>query len=68
MLVLSRKSNESILIGNNIRVTVASIRGGQVRIGIEAPQSIPVIREELILGDLMPQGSRRITREPQVMA
>jgi carbon storage regulator len=47
MLVLSRKSNESILIGDNIRITVASIRGNHVRLGIEAPDSIRVLREEL---------------------
>jgi carbon storage regulator len=48
MLVLSRKPNESILIADNIRITVASIRGHHVRIGIEAPNCIPVVREELI--------------------
>jgi carbon storage regulator len=48
MLVLTRKENESILIGENIRITVTSIRGHHVRIGIEAPSFIPVVREELI--------------------
>ncbi len=47
MLVLSRKSDESILIDGNIRITVLGIRGGQVRLGIEAPRSVRVIREEL---------------------
>jgi len=47
MLVLSRKVNERIVIGNNIRMTVVSIRGNQVRLGFEAPQSVPIFRDEL---------------------
>ena len=47
MLVLSRKQSQSIIINGNIRITVVSIRGHQVRIGIEAPSSVPVFREEL---------------------
>jgi carbon storage regulator len=47
MLVLSRKVNEEIVIGNNIRMTLVSIRGNQVRLGFEAPQSVPIFREEL---------------------
>ncbi len=47
MLILSRKSNESIVIGDNIRITVESIRGRYVRIGIEAPQDVAIFREEL---------------------
>ncbi len=47
MLVLSRKVNEQIIIGDDIRMTVVSIRGNQVRLGFEAPQSVPIFREEL---------------------
>ena len=47
MLVLSRKVNEQIIIGNNIRMTVVSIRGNQVRLGFEAPLSVPIFRDEL---------------------
>lgn len=48
MLVLSRKVDERIIIGENIRLTVVSIRGNKVRIGIEAPENVSVFREELI--------------------
>lgn len=47
MLVLSRKSNESIVINNNITVTVVEIRGDKVRLGIVAPKEIPVHRQEV---------------------
>jgi carbon storage regulator len=47
MLVLTRKLNEKILIGDRIRLTVLSVRGGQVRIGIEAPEDVAIFREEL---------------------
>ena len=48
MLVLTRKVDESITIGGNITVTVLGIRGGQVRIGIDAPKETPVNRTELV--------------------
>lgn len=48
MLVLSRKTSESIVIGGRITVTVVAIRGGQVRLGIEAPAEIRVLRQELV--------------------
>jgi carbon storage regulator len=47
MLVLSRKLGEKIIIGNNVVVTVVKIDRNQVRIGIEAPQDVPVFREEI---------------------
>jgi carbon storage regulator len=47
MLVLSRKLNETIVINGNIRVTVVGLRGNQVRLGIEAPDSIAIFRQEL---------------------
>jgi carbon storage regulator len=47
MLVLSRKLNETIIINGDIRVTVVSIHGNQVRLGIQAPQSVPIFREEI---------------------
>lgn len=47
MLVLSRKKNESIIINDNITVTVIEIRGDKVRLGIEAPKDITVHRREV---------------------
>ncbi len=47
MLVLTRKLNESIQIGEDIRITVVRIKGNTVRIGIEAPQQVRVVRGEL---------------------
>ena len=47
MLVLTRKGNQSIMIGDEIEVSVLAIMGEKVRIGIEAPRSIPVFRKEV---------------------
>ena len=47
MLVLSRRADESLFIGDDIKITVLDIRGGQVRIGITAPHNIQVHREEV---------------------
>jgi carbon storage regulator len=47
MLVLSRKKNESIVINNDVIVTVVEIRGDKVRLGIVAPKEVPVHRQEV---------------------
>ena len=49
MLVLTRKSNQSIMIGDDIEISVLSIMGEKVRIGIQAPRNIPVFRKEVYL-------------------
>ena len=49
MLVLTRKPNQSIMIGDEIEISVLAIMGEKVRIGIEAPRSIPVFRKEVYL-------------------
>ena len=49
MLVLSRKLNQEIIIGDNVKVTVLKVKGNTVRLGIEAPRSVRVVRGELPL-------------------
>ena len=49
MLVLTRKSNQSIMIGDEIEVSVLAIVGEKVRIGIQAPRDVPVFRKEVYL-------------------
>lgn len=48
MLVLSRKKNEQIIVGDSIVITVVEVRGDRVRLGIEAPQEIPIHRNEVL--------------------
>jgi carbon storage regulator len=49
MLVLTRKTNQSIMIGDEVEVTVLSVSGDKVRVGITAPREIPVFRKEVYL-------------------
>ena len=48
MLVLSRKLSQQILIGSDIAITVVKIEGNHVRLGIEAPAGVSILREELV--------------------
>ncbi len=48
MLILTRKKGESIAIGDNIQIQVLNVKGGQVRIGIDAPREVAVNREERV--------------------
>jgi len=47
MLVLSRNLNESIMVGNDVEITIVDVRGNKVRLGITAPKEIPVHRKEV---------------------
>ena len=49
MLVLTRKTNQSIMIGDDIEISVLAVMGEKVRIGIEAPRSVPVFRKEVYI-------------------
>jgi carbon storage regulator len=51
MLILTRKTQETIKMGNDIPITVASINGNQIRIGTEAPMTVTILREELTEAD-----------------
>ena len=62
MLVLSRKVGERILIGDNVTVTVVRVSGGGVRLGIDAPAEMAVVREELH------QNLRRLTSDGESKA
>jgi len=71
MLVLSRQRDESIIIGDNIVVTIVDVRGDKVKLGIEAPQSVSVHRREvyeaiqrenLLAAKLRPEDARSMGR------
>jgi len=49
MLALSRKINESIMLGNDIEITVLEIKGDQVKIGVNAPKNVAIFRKEIYL-------------------
>ncbi len=49
MLALSRKINESIMIGSDVEITILEIKGDQVKLGISAPKSVPIYRKEIYL-------------------
>ncbi len=68
MLVLNRKVGERIVIGDGVVVTVVSVHGQQVRVGIEAPASVQIWREELLHAETAsrPTSSRREPRPAEV--
>jgi carbon storage regulator len=47
MLILTRRPQETLVVGGNIKVQVLGVKGGQVRLGVEAPREVPVYREEI---------------------
>ena len=49
MLALSRKKNESIIVNNDVEITILEIKGDQVKVGITAPKSVPIYRKEVYL-------------------
>jgi len=67
MLVLTRKADEQILIGDDIKITLVRVRGNSVRIGIDAPKNIRVVRGELAARDAS-EGSAPIVEREEVFA
>ena len=61
MLVLTRKANQSIMIGEDIEISVLSVLGEKVRLGIEAPRDVPVFRKEVYL-EIKAQGDDAVIR------
>jgi carbon storage regulator len=64
MLVLTRKTNQSIVIGDDVEISVLAVAGDKVRIGIEAPRSVPVYRKEVWL-EIQREGPRSTPTEPE---
>jgi carbon storage regulator len=64
MLVLTRKLMEKLFIGDDICVTVVRLEGGQVRLGIDAPREVAVVRAELVPDRPIPQARATPTRRP----
>ncbi len=62
LLVLTRKSNQSIMIGDDIEISVLSVVGEKVRIGIQAPQEVPVFRKEIYL-EIHREDAEAVTQE-----
>jgi carbon storage regulator len=66
MLVLTRKSHESIMIGDEIEVSVLGVTGEKVRIGIQAPREIPVFRKEVYLAIQQQEAEARPSARAEV--
>lgn len=66
MLALARKVNESIMLGNDIEITLLEIKGDQVKIGISAPKSVPIYRKEIYLQ--IQEENRQAGQEVDVVA
>ena len=62
MLILSRKPGDAILVGDGIRIVVVSVDRGGVRLGIEAPSSVTILREEIV--DQIADENRRANAAP----
>jgi carbon storage regulator len=66
VLVLTRKSNQSIMIGDEVEVSVLAIMGEKVRIGIDAPRSVPVFRKEVYVEIQQGRGEQRADQDEEV--
>jgi carbon storage regulator len=67
MLVLTRKSNQSIMIGDEIEISVLSVMGDKVRIGIQAPRSVPVYRREVYVAIQREREDELLAADPELI-
>ncbi len=68
MLALARKINESIIINDNIEITVLEIKGDQIKIGIDAPKSVPIYRKELYVQIQQANAEAANTPDPKALS
>ena len=66
MLIISRKKNEGIIINGDIIITVADVQGDKVRIGINAPESIKIMRKELLDTEKANREAAQVQNKPDI--
>ena len=66
MLIISRKKNEGIIINGDIVVTVADVQGDKVRIGIDAPETIKIMRKELLDTERANKEAAQVSSKPDI--
>jgi len=66
MLIISRKKNEGIIINGDIILTVADVQGDKVRIGIDAPESIKIMRKELLDTEKANKEAAQVSNKPDI--
>lgn len=66
MLVLNRKSGESIILGDNIEITILEIQEGKIKIGIEAPREINILRKE-VYDEIIEENKKSLEKDLDVM-
>lgn len=68
MLTLARKVNEAIIVNDNIEITVLDVKGDQIKIGIDAPKSVPIYRKELYVQIQQANAEAANMNNPQVLS
>lgn len=66
MLIISRKKNDGVIIDENIELTIVDIQGDKVRIGIDAPTSVKIVRKELLETENLNKEAAQIQNKPDV--
>lgn len=68
MLTLARKVNEAIIVNDNIEITILDVKGDQIKVGIEAPKSVPIYRKELYVQIQQANAEAANMNNPQVIS